>query len=261
MKHEVFYILLFHKISTFQQELQNDFYAIHRDYLIKIINFVDKILGLKSIITISEALKNPTKFAISFSFDDGFESDYTIVAPLFLERNIKGTFFITTGFLGKNNYLKVSQVKKMYKMGIEIGSHSKTHPILTSLNKHKLKEELLDSKKYLEDIIGDEVEGFSIPGGFYNQRVLEMAFEAGYKYVCTSEPIKNLVSLPPSNKSLVLGRICIHQQLGLKKLEKILEGDKKILSLMKFQYHFKNILKKFLGIEKYIRLRKTLYGN
>ncbi len=260
-KKSFFIIFLFHRIVKYAHEAMDDFYTLPKEYLVQVLKLIDKTIGIYKITTISEVFKSSQDFAICLSFDDGFESDYTIVAPLFLKKNIKGTFFITTDFLGKNSYLKISQVKELHRMGMEIGSHSKSHPLLTMLSKEKIKKELLDSKKYLEDIIGDEVKGFSSPGGYYNKAVIDMAFDVGYKYICNSEPKNNLISLFSQNTPSVLGRIALHKKFSLRNLEKILLRDEKFLKYLKLQYLLKNIFKKTLGVERYLKLRKILYGS
>jgi len=71
---------------------------------------------------------------------------------------------------------------------IKIGSHTLTHPDLTAISHYQVKTELLESKKQLETIIGYAVEDIALPYGAYNQAVLNIAQEEGYKYVHTLDP-------------------------------------------------------------------------
>ena len=65
-------------------------------------------------------------------------------------------------------------------------SHSRTHPRLSALADAQIEDELLGSKRDLEDALGRPVEQFSIPGGAYDDRVLAIASRAGYTAVMNS---------------------------------------------------------------------------
>jgi peptidoglycan/xylan/chitin deacetylase (PgdA/CDA1 family) len=96
------------------------------------------------------------------------------------------------------------QVKEMQQYGIEFGSHTLTHPILSSLNDDDLKKEIVDSKNILEEKIGEKVISIAYPAGFeyaYNESVIRYAKLAGYKYGTIYEsginyfPLKNHLEL------------------------------------------------------------------
>lgn len=61
--------------------------------------------------------------------------------------------------------LNWEEVKEMAANGITFGSHSHTHPILSKMPLEEAKEEILISKKILEEHLGAEVEHFAIPNG------------------------------------------------------------------------------------------------
>jgi len=65
--------------------------------------------------------------------------------------------------------LTTEGVKSLYANGIEIGAHTVTHPILTSLNDRDAKSEIAKSKEQLEYIIGDGIRYFAYPNGRYKQ--------------------------------------------------------------------------------------------
>lgn len=55
---------------------------------------------------------------------------------------------------------------------ITIGSHTVTHPILTTLDHSALVFEIQESRRWLERRLGREIEHFCYPGGAYNAAVL-----------------------------------------------------------------------------------------
>jgi hypothetical protein len=80
------------------------------------------------------------KSAFSFTFDDCCMSQYTYAAPVLNSFGFKGTFFVIsgTGFLtddlpGIQRFGTWKQFRSMSLDGHEIGSHSVTHPNLTTL--------------------------------------------------------------------------------------------------------------------------------
>lgn len=82
------------------------------------------------------------------------------------------------------SYLSWNEVNEMLKNGIEFGSHSMAHSRLTSLSFLECKEELVQSKKVIEERIGRRIRTLAYPFGGskdYNGIVEKAAYEAGYE--------------------------------------------------------------------------------
>src|SRR6185503_7057468 len=79
------------------------------------------------------------------------------------------------------------QAREMDGAGIEIGSHTVTHPILTGVNDERLEAELRESRSRLEARLGRRVELFCYPNGNYDARVKRAAEAAGYRSAVTIE--------------------------------------------------------------------------
>jgi peptidoglycan/xylan/chitin deacetylase (PgdA/CDA1 family) len=65
---------------------------------------------------------------------------------------------------------------------ISIGSHSVSHPFLTRCDEGDLTHELVDSKRFLEDVSGEACDLFAYPTGDYDGRVAAAVRRAGYRY-------------------------------------------------------------------------------
>ena len=63
------------------------------------------------------------------------------------------------------------QAREMDANGVEIGSHTLTHPILTNVGDERLRRELSDSKSRLEEVLGHQVDLFCYPNGDNDERV------------------------------------------------------------------------------------------
>ena len=65
---------------------------------------------------------------VVLTFDDGNVSDLTTVAPIHQQHGFGATFYVTSGWVGRQGRLTWRQVKQLQGMGFEIGNHSSTHP-------------------------------------------------------------------------------------------------------------------------------------
>lgn len=65
--------------------------------------------------------------ALSLTFDDGGEKHFSVTVPQLTERKLRGTFFITTSWIGKPKYGTWDQVRAAAAAGQEIGSHTISH--------------------------------------------------------------------------------------------------------------------------------------
>ncbi len=79
------------------------------------------------------------------------------------------------------------EVREMAAGGVEIGSHTVTHPILPCVGTEQLTRELTQSRTRLEQMLGREVTLFCYPNGDHDQRVRAEVERAGYRLAVTTE--------------------------------------------------------------------------
>lgn len=99
---------------------------------------------------------------------------------LYDKYNIKTTFFYT-GHVAK---LKPELVKMAYEKGHEIGSHGLTHDSRQAFDVLSYEEQvrhLKESKKILEDIIGEGIISFRAPAARVNNNIVQALEEAEFK--------------------------------------------------------------------------------
>jgi peptidoglycan/xylan/chitin deacetylase (PgdA/CDA1 family) len=109
-----------------------------------------------------------------------------VALPVLLEHDFKATFGVITGKVGtgKNfwRYMDDKELKELASHGMEIASHTETHPHLTdNLADEQLHAEITGSKLYLEQM-GFEVETFIYPYYEWDNRILEFVKDAGYSF-------------------------------------------------------------------------------
>lgn len=129
--------------------------------------------------------KLPSK-PVLITFDDGYEDNYQVAYPILQKYNFTATLFIITDFVGQyDRYLTWDQVNDMKDHGFTFESHTLSHLSLPGLPDNEIRLQLLDSRKALEWHIGKKVEYLAYPGGEYDQRVIQLTKEAGYRAAFT----------------------------------------------------------------------------
>ena len=121
---------------------------------------------------------DPAHPAAALTFDDGFDNFYTHALPILDEYQVKATVFVVPGFCGQvsgwadqfpqhssRRLMTWSRIEEIRRAGIAIGAHSMTHADLTNLSIEEARQEILDSKRAVEDKIGDAVTAFAYPYG------------------------------------------------------------------------------------------------
>ena len=127
--------------------------------------------------TILNSGNNPTQKTIVLSFDDSLPTHYSKAFPILKKYGHIGVFFVPS-IVG---LLSQEQLIEMSKMGMDIQSHSATHPILAKVsNRMILEKEIVNSKNTLEQLTGKPVNAFAYPGCVGNSIVFHTVLNSGY---------------------------------------------------------------------------------
>lgn len=138
--------------------------------------------------TIAESFNNSCK--LSITFDDGYINTLENAAPILFEKKIPFTVFVTPKNIinHKNIFMTIKNLKELLKIpGAQIGSHGFKHIKLSDCSDNEMKNELINSKKWIEDNIGCEIDTFSFPYGAYNQNVLNELKKTNYKFALSTK--------------------------------------------------------------------------
>lgn len=159
-------------------------------------------------------IKNNSNSIVTTSWDDGHQLDTTLM-KLLKKYNVKGTFYIP---LNGIELIKEKELRTLSEY-FEIGSHTLNHKDLTLIPLNEAKKEIIYSKKLLEEIIGNKVQMFCYPKGYYNSQIIDLIKGAGYIGARTTEQYR--IEIPKDNFEMWT-TIHIHPQSINKHLGNIL---------------------------------------
>lgn len=250
-------IITYHTIYK-DKEIIDEAYAINESTFEAHMHHLYKT-GVKNI-KIEEINGKPIESTnyIAITFDDGYISDYDIVYHVLKKYNLRGTFFITANCIGKKGFMNWEQIKEISDSGMSIQSHGLNHYSLADLSEKELKEELLISKKIIEDKISIDVKYFSVPGGFHNKRVFSVAENLQYDGACTSVP--GFVSKRNVRKEFkIYNRFMITRRTDFETFKALINFSRKIEIYYKGNYLVKNTIRKFIGNRNYQKVWESFF--
>jgi peptidoglycan/xylan/chitin deacetylase (PgdA/CDA1 family) len=116
--------------------------------------------------------------AVALTFDDGLASVYRHAWPVLARHGYPATVFLVTGHAGGDSgwpsqparvrrrpLLGWEAAREMAAAGIEMGSHTVSHPDLTRLSPDEARAELVASRMAIEDRLGVAVQALAYPYG------------------------------------------------------------------------------------------------
>lgn len=117
---------------------------------------------------------------IAITFDAAYGSEETLkILNILKEKNVAATFFLVGFWVEKYPDL----VKELDAAGIEIGSHSNTHPYMSKLTSDQMRIELQTSMNLITNITGKPVTIFRPPYGDYNDTLINVCDELNLKTI------------------------------------------------------------------------------
>ena len=146
----------------------------------------------------ADALFDGVRRGLHITFDDAFR-DVLDVVPVLEESGFRATIFVVTSMADVGSSFAVPELARdavehperlatmnwvelsaLAERGFEIGSHTVTHPHLTTLGDAELESELRDSRARLEDELGRPCRLLAYPYGEHDARVQAAAARVGY---------------------------------------------------------------------------------
>lgn len=204
-------------------------------------NFIRQMdwLGKHATVESLESLVNRPEvpgLRVALTFDDGYRSVYSVVAPVLEKLGFPATVYLSTGMIGEaahrasdpnlghypyEEFLNWQEVAELDRMGWTIGSHGVDHVDLTKLTDEDVAQQLQDSRGEIETRLGKECRHFCYTWGNNNQKVRNLVSESGYfSAVAAIHGTLHSVS-----DRLALERIDVRREYCLKDFIATIQGD------------------------------------
>jgi len=161
---------------------------------------------------------------LTIAFDDGYNDTYRYAVSYLDKLGIKCTFAVPAGLIGrsceKRPVVKWIDLKKMYKRGHDIASHTLHHiDLLKTPLIRQAQKEIITSGKRLRTHLGGDITSFVYP--YINKlprKDIQNIVEKNYTSSRISENFPVFNKLPIKNPFSLKG-FCVNSQFSLKDLE------------------------------------------
>jgi peptidoglycan/xylan/chitin deacetylase (PgdA/CDA1 family) len=136
---------------------------------------------------------------VVLTFDDGYADNFWNAWPVLQQYRLPATIFVATGLIDSDRRMSRYigggagdrmmtwvEVRELAASGlIEIGAHTVSHRELPGLPEAEAGEEIVASRRMLEERLQRTSASFAYPRGAVNETVRELVARAGFETACT----------------------------------------------------------------------------
>ena len=156
--------------------------------------------------------------SVAVTLDDGFSDNHSNALPILDRFGVPATVFLAVNTLGDKNrwmtprgfptraMLDWGQIREMQSAGIRFGSHTLSHPCLSTLDRETARNEIRGAKKILEERLEQSADWFAYPYGDWSDETVELVREARHTLACSTRSGFNRRDVDP----LLLRRIEVY---------------------------------------------------
>jgi peptidoglycan/xylan/chitin deacetylase (PgdA/CDA1 family) len=157
-----------------------------------------QVLSLQDVIQVVRGERPASPKTVALTFDDGYRGLLEHVLPVLERFRFRATFALVSDRMGGTNtwdarhgdrprpLMGWDEAATLVVRGMEIASHSRTHPFLTALSESEQEDEIRGSKEIIEDRLGVPVRFFCYPHGLLDARCRRLVASSGYEGACSS---------------------------------------------------------------------------
>jgi peptidoglycan/xylan/chitin deacetylase (PgdA/CDA1 family) len=184
-------VLTYHRI---RDDDKDSHIAVSTDNFDKQMSYLKRCFN---VVPLNALMKNKEKKLVTLrdnvaiTFDDGYRDNFLNAYPILQKYQIPATVFLISKLVGKSEeMLNVEDITLMKNDGINFGSHTRNHRVLTEVDINTANEEIHDSKTDLEHLLKEKVDFFAYPRGkkaHFNEYIKSQVKNSGYKSAFTTE--------------------------------------------------------------------------
>ncbi len=143
----------------------------------------------------------PQRIAV-ITFDDGYKDNILEAVPIMKDYGFRATFFVTIDLIGRVKThpdrpwqhwgcMDWDDLKALVDRGHDIGSHGYHHIDLCKSDSKTKTKELRRSKEKMNSALDRDIDFFSYPYGYFDNKLTGFVKSTGYKAACTTMPGPN----------------------------------------------------------------------
>ncbi len=136
-------------------------------------------ISMQQLVDILDGATPPPK-PVVITFDDNNLNQYTSAYPSLQKYGHTAVFYLITNLLNNDNYVNAERALEMYNAGMDIQSHTHTHSDMRTLSASQIEYELTESKRLLEELLGNSVQHVAYPLTSHNEHVRTTVKSTGY---------------------------------------------------------------------------------
>jgi len=168
---------------------------------------------------------------VGITFDDGLADFLEGAAPILKKYGFAATLYVATGFVGETSrwlddlgererpMLTWKQIASLEQ--VEIGSHGHGHLQMDIISESQAVEEIVKSKKILEDKLDRRIESFAFPHGYHTGKLLKILEQTGYTSAC----VVDHAMANEADDVFALPRIIVASDVSTSMLDEYLQGN------------------------------------
>ena len=180
-------LLTYHSISSDEWR-----FSVSKEAFKEQITWLQKqgfeFLTIQQVYEIIDGRRKLSKKSVSIMFDDGYQD--ILAVKEWLQLQCISPFVcvlsnpdnaVKTEICPSKSLLTTEDLRVLRDDGWLIGSHSATHADFSNMPEEDARGEIIESKKELELVLGEKVNWFVYPKGYYSEMIVQFVKDAGYR--------------------------------------------------------------------------------
>ncbi len=143
---------------------------------------LDWLMEQVDVVPIRDVLTRGPNLRVALTFDDAFQNFSTTAWPELRDRGLPAMLYVPTGFVSGESACPLTgcdlpactweELGRMQEEGLDLGSHTHTHPNLRRLSLAAVHDELGQAKGRMNDELGLDIEDFCYPQAKHSPSVV-----------------------------------------------------------------------------------------
>jgi len=189
-------ILMYHQVGEFRPMAAHRSTYCHvrrfRSQMAWLHRFRFTVLGMDEVLAALRGERPIPPRAVALTFDDGYENFYEHAYPVLRRYGFPAMVYLISGRIGQPAawfaadgrdtppLMSAERIRELRRAGIDFGSHGAQHIKLAEVDLATARQDILDSRRALGELLGEEVRHFCYPYGSHNAAVVDLVRHAGF---------------------------------------------------------------------------------